>query len=73
MAAVQQFRIGDFHMGKIGTKYFVYRGQWIKYLSVSDSVKGIGFDNVANEAYREVSEYCKSLNLPAPPKPKIQL
>lgn len=73
MAENKRFTIGDFSIGKIGAKYFVYREQWIKYLSKSDTEKNTSFDDVIDEAYNEVCIYCKSIRLPAPPKPKIQL
>ena len=69
----KRFTIGNFSMGKIGTRYFVYYNEWIKYLSKSDSDKGVSFDNVISEAYEEICIYCKSLKLPPPPKPKLEL
>lgn len=73
MSANKRLTIGDFNIGKIGTKYFVYRDQWIKYLSKSDSDKDTSIDDVIKEAYDEVCVYCKSIKLPNPPKPKLEL
>lgn len=73
MAENKRFTIGDFNIGKIGTKYFVYKNQWIKYLKKTDSDKSISFDDVIQEAYNEVCIYCKSIKLPSPPKPKFEL
>lgn len=67
MATPKRFTIGDFSMGKIGTKYFVYKDKWIKYLEETDFHKAI------DEAYREVCKYCRSIKLPSPPKPKLEL
>lgn len=73
MAQNKRLTIGDFNIGKIGIQYFVYRDQWFKYLSKSDANKGVSFDDVIKEAYDIVCEYCKTLKLPNPPKPKLEL
>lgn len=73
MSAKKRLTIGDFSIGKIGTKYFVYRDQWIKHLSISDSDKKNSFQDVIDEAYKEASDHCKELRIPAPPYPKVEL
>lgn len=73
MAVNKRVTIGDFNISKIGNKYFVFRDQWIKELSKSDHNKDTNFDDVINEAYEVVCKYCRSIKLPSPPKPKLEL
>lgn len=67
MAADKPFKMGDFRMGKIGTKFLIYRKEWFKYLTSEN------FEKAIDDAYKEACKHCKEIKLPAPPKPKIQL
>ena len=55
-----QLKFGNFHVGKIGTQYYVYNEKFHRNLKAKD------FDKAKAEAIDEIKKYCISNGLPFP-------
>lgn len=55
-----QLKFGNFHVGKIGTQYYVYNEKFHRNLKAKD------FDKAKAEAIDEIKKHCISNGLPFP-------
>ena len=55
-----QLKFGNFHVGKIGTQYYVYNEKFHRNLKSKD------FDKAKTEAIDEIKKHCISNGLPFP-------
>ena len=55
-----QLKFGNFHVGKIGTQYYVYNENFHRNLKAKD------FDKAKSEAIDEIKKHCTANGLPFP-------